>query len=166
MKDVHIVVIIIIIVAGFFILSGRPAPTEYTETRATETHSDIFFNYEIIRYPASVEITGLSEEVPTIGFNIDPDKLAFGMLLGEDGTSKRQINLTNRYDRPARVTIEVYGNIKPLLVFSKNHFILDEKTSLEVIADTTDQAPGNYSGEVDVIIQRSKYGLLNSLLGY
>ena len=62
-----------------------------------------------------------------------------------------------------KIILKAYGNISPLVVFSKNNFVLEpkEKVSIDVFLHSKDFEPGNYSGEIDVVSQKPIYNFLS-----
>ncbi|MEM5879268.1 MAG: hypothetical protein QXK48_03925 [Candidatus Aenigmatarchaeota archaeon] len=151
--------------ALLFILSGyQPGPKEFVTNRTFETRSDFFFNYEIIRYPSSVSVssTGPTEEKLKIGVVVDPWNLNFGIIPVGKNFGTRFIDLENPTDKDVKINFKVYGNISPFVNFTKNDFILHkkEKITIEVKFYAEQAKIGNYSGEIDVIIQKPKYDFL------
>ena len=69
--------------------------------------------------------------------------------------------------KKVKVSFEAYGSISQLLGFSGNGIILlpGESATVKVFLKTTNSTQvGNYSGEVDVVIQKPKYDFLYSIL--
>jgi hypothetical protein len=156
----------IVIVAPIF-LSMRPAPESFVRNRSLERYEDMLFNYDIVRYPAAAEIQ--SPEQPgdiVIGMNVDSDYINFGSILGGGGTSKRQINLSTKDSGNYKIMLRAFGEISKFIKFSENDFVLSGKKSVYVIMDTAGQNPGNYTGEIDVLVQKSKSTFLKAILGY
>jgi hypothetical protein len=166
MKIGIILVLIIIVVAFLFIFSKEPpAPEEFVKNRTVENYSTFFYNYEILRYPSNVEIKpteNINENV-VLGFVTDPWNINFGIIPGNGSYATRTIEISNKEDIDNEITLKVYGNISPLVVFSKNRFILkpNEKTSIEVFLYSKDSEPGNYSGEIDVLSKKAIYNFLS-----
>jgi hypothetical protein len=101
----------------------------------------------------------------TIGANTGTDELDFSRI--ESGASvKKQLNLTTNDGKMSRITLKSKGTIEPLLSFGKNDFLLDGNEMISVVMDSGGRAPGNYTGEVAVTVQRSGHDLLRQLLGY
>jgi len=149
----------------FLILTNLPyEPKGFVANRTFETHSDLFFNYEIIRYPSRVEVSEVisSQEKLTLGVVVDPWNLNFGIIPAGKNFATRFIDLANLREKDAKVSFKVYGNISPLVNFTKNDFILkpNESATIEVKFYAESAKIGNYSGEIDVIVQRPKYEFL------
>jgi hypothetical protein len=152
------IVLIISIIFLVLLLAGNMKPSIPTEESFA---SNLFFNYEITRYPSSAEVISvlLGKNI-TIGVDIGPDNLNFGAIPGNGSISKRFINLTN-LDKNARVYLEAVGTIKPFVGFDKNDFLINsnEKITVSVFFNTTNANIGNYSGNIYLVVERSKYDL-------
>lgn len=152
-----------------FLISYQPKPKEFVTNRTFETYSDLFFNYEITKYPSSGEVSTVqpTQERLTLGVTIDPWNLNFGVIPAGNNFGTRFINLVNKKEN-AKISFKVYGNISPFVNFSKNDFILHSKenVTVEVNFYTASAKVGNYSGEIDVIVQRPKYDFLYSFWGF
>ncbi|MFH1473656.1 MAG: hypothetical protein ABIE55_02060 [Candidatus Aenigmatarchaeota archaeon] len=166
MKVVGIVVLVFLVVAFLFIFSKQPpVPEEFVSIRTVENYSTFFHNYEILRYPSSVEIMPIENlnETIVIGFVTDPWNINFGIIPGNGSYVTRTIEVSNKGGDNNEVFLNAYGNISPLVVFSKNNFILkpDEKASIEIFLYSKDSEPGNYSGEIDVVSKKAIYNFLS-----
>lgn len=165
--------LLVLIIALFLIaLPARiqeTEPEEFVENMTFTTYSDLFFDYEITRYPTGVEITPSKflEKESVIGVVIDPWNLKFGIVPTGGSFVRRYVELTNVMERAGKVSFKVYGNIKPLVSFSKNDFILheNENSTVTVFLSATN-VTGNFSGEIDVIAQKPKYDFLYKILGW
>ena len=129
-------VVSIIVVLLLFInnnLQEPEPPKEFVTNKTIETYSNMFFSYEIIRYPSSVEIVNPNENV-TLGFVVDPWNLNFGIVPGNGSYVKRSIDIANLENKNKKVFFKVYGNIMTLIEFSKDDLILkpNEKISINV----------------------------------
>src|SRR3989304_6911103 len=152
-------IVVPILLYILFLYFPEDTPTTFVTNRTVETRSNFLYNYEIIKYPTAVEIINVNvEEKAKIGIVTDPWNLNFGIIPGNGSSVKRQINVNNLKSGAAKIMLRVYGNIKPFVVFSKNDFILkkDESQSIDVIFISGNSTRGNYTGEVQIIIQRSK----------
>lgn len=167
MKKKGVAIIALAVVFLFFLSSYTASltftfktPVNSVANRTIETYSDAFFDYELIRYPSRAEIADprkFSEEF-SIGFNLDPWNLDFGLIPGNGSFSKRFINLTNN-GNDAKVVLATYGNISDMISFSSNNFMLKKsaKSSVDVSFNTGRFLEGSFGGEIDVIIQKPKY---------
>jgi hypothetical protein len=158
-----IVAVLIVIVMFFFIASMGPfEPKEFVSEREVLNSSSMIFSYNIIRYPTSAEVLQYSGENISMGFVTDPWNIKFGSVIGNGTTVKRFIGIKSSAGKYSRINIRAYGNITPMVGFSKNNFILSENESvaIEVMFDTQNASYGNYSGEIDVVSKTPKYNLL------
>ncbi|MEM7825063.1 MAG: hypothetical protein QXO27_03780 [Candidatus Aenigmatarchaeota archaeon] len=169
---IKIGILFIIIVFGILLavlISYQPQPKEFVTNRTFETRSDLFFYYEITKYPSSAEVLPiqLTQERLTIGVVLDPWNLNFGTIPAGNNFGTRFINLVNKKENDVKIRLKVYGNITPFVNFSKNNFILlpKENVTLEVHFYAATAKIGNYSGEIDIVAQRPKYGFLYSFWG-
>ena len=160
-KEMIILTIIVLIIVSLFVFSNSqepPEPTEFVKNKTVVTYSNLFFNYEILKYPSNVEITSLKNinESIVLGLVTDPWNINFGIIPGNGTFVKRNIELTNKEEKDIKIILRSYGNISPLVVFSKNDFILKpkEKASIDIFLYSKNAEPGNYSGEIDVISQK------------
>jgi len=165
--------IIIIFVIAFFIflliLLREPSESQdIVKDKLVLNYSNLLFNYKIIRYPSSVEITPSSEGNMNVEIVTDPWNLNFGGVPGNGSSIKRYIGITNLKEKYNKIKIKPYGNISLLVNFSKNDFTLKENESavVEVGLYTDTAKSGNYSGEIDVIIKVPKYDFLSILLWF
>ena len=168
-KDRKKVFLLAFVLALFiFVVIMRPGQKEIVESMLVEESEDLFFVYQTTRYPASVEVIQTEPEKQgiLIGLAIDPWNLNFGIVpIGSTG--RRFIDLFNLQDDDVKVKFEVYGNISPMISFSKNNFILKKgkNSTVDTIAQTTDvDLPGNYTGEIDVILKKPKYDFIYRFL--
>lgn len=97
-----------------------------------------------------------------IGVVVDPWNLNFGIIPVGKNFGTRFIDLENPTDKDVKINFKVYGNISPFVNFTKNDFILHkkEKITIEVKFYAEQAKIGNYSGEIDVIIQKPKYDFI------
>jgi hypothetical protein len=133
--------------------------------------SDLFYDYEINRYPSAAEIVELNQEKTIIGFDVDPTKLNFGMIPINGSYSRKTVNLTNMVDRGAKIYLDAYGNIRPYVSFGESRITLrkGESREIEIIFNSKTEnltAPlGNYTGEIDIVTQVPKYNFIYALWG-
>jgi len=159
-KEITIAIVILIIF--LFIATLDPSgPTELANEKTIANYSNLFFDYKIIRYPTNVEIIPTTEENINLGIVTDPWNIKFGVIPGNGSSVRRYINIKNINGNYSKIKLKVYGNITPLVNFSKNDFILNgnESVAVEVNLYTESAEFGNYSGEIDVTIKAPKYDL-------
>jgi len=157
---------IIMIIFLFIVFSEPSEPKELvSEDKAILNYSSLLFDYKIIRYPTSVEIISSEEENINLGFVTDPWNLKFGTVPGNGSSVNRYINVKNLRESYSKIRLKAYGNITPLVNFSRSDFVLNENESIAIeVTLYTDSAEfGNYSGEIDVIIKIPKHDLLKIL---
>jgi hypothetical protein len=161
------------IIAGIFVLgaiiaamTAQPKIDVTIEERALSTHSDIFFTYTTVRYPSNVEIVVPSTGNFTIGVNVDTDKIDFGVIEESGGSVKRQINLTTKDGKNSRIHAKALGSIAPMLTFDRNDFTFNGMGIVYVTFDSGSYPAGIYTGEVDIVVQRSNSDILRYIVGY
>jgi hypothetical protein len=147
----------LVVLAALFVLflAGMQRPALTGES----TNSNLFFNYEIVKYPSSAEIIpAIPGKNITIGVDISPDNLNFGIIPGNGSVSTRFINVTN-LQADAKICLEATGSIKPYVGFDKNYFNLksNEKADITIYFNTTYAGVGNYSGYIYLVVERPKY---------
>lgn len=165
-KEVILIIIAAILIIFLFIVTIEPPePKDFVIDKVVLNYSNAFFNYKTVRYPTSVSIVPSQEENFDIGFVTDPWNLKFGVAPGNGSYIKRFINVKNLNEGYNKISLKVYGNITPLVNFSKNNFILNENEStvVEVGLYTESAKIGNYTGEIDIIIKTPKYDFLKTL---
>jgi len=161
-KTVLITFLIVIIFLFVLInLQEPPEPKEFVKNKTAFNYSTLFFSYNILRYPSHVEIIPLENEneIALIGFVTDPWNINFGIIFGNGTFAKRNIELANLEEENIKIILKAYGNISPLIAFSKNNFILKpkEKVSIDIVLHNKNFEYGNYSGEIDVIARKGIY---------
>ena len=159
-KEITIAIVILIIF--LFIATIDPSePTELANEKTITNYSNLFFDYKIIRYPTSAEIVPVTEENINLGVVTDPWNIKFGVIPGNGSSVRRYINIKNTNGNFSKIKLKTYGNITPLVNFSKNDFILNgnESAVIEVNLYSESADVGNYSGEIDVIVKAPKYDL-------
>jgi len=165
MKKINLILIIFSFTALFLLLTNLPyQPKSFVQNKTFEKHSDLFFNYEIIRFPTSAEVSPYqpNQQKLSLGVVVDPWNLNFGRIPSGKNFATRFIDLSNLKEKDAKVIFKVYGNISPFVNFSKNNFILkpNESVTVEVKFYAEKAEIGNYAGEIDVIVKRPKYDFL------
>jgi len=152
---------LIIVISSYYFY-----PREFVKNQTFEIYENPFFIFEKARYPSNVEIVEKGEEGMLLGFVTDPWNLNFGIIpLGGYGT--RSITLFNSESSKVKVKLKAYGEIKDLVRFEKNDFILkpNEKVNVNIFLNTTNSTRiGNYTGEIDVIIKKPRFNFFEILL--
>lgn len=91
------------------------------------------------------------------GFDVDTEKLAFGMVSPGGNSCTRFIDLSNKKDYPLKIYINFYGDFADWVSVSNNYFILNpgEEKKLSFSASAPgDAAYGNYTGKVRFVFKR------------
>lgn len=161
-----IIIFAIVLIIFLFILTREPAePKEFVNDKVVLNYSNLFFNYKIIRYPTSVNIVPFTVENIEVGIVTDPWNLKFGDIPGNGSYVKRYVNVKSFEEKYNIIKLKAYGNITPLVNFSKNDFVLGENESyaIEVNLYTNLFKIGSYNGEIDVIIKVPKYEFLKTI---
>ena len=162
MKPVFGLALIVLIAIMFWYASAGPSePTNYVSNKTYSNFSNLLYSYEILRYPSNVEIMdfGQLNENVTLGFVTDSWNINFGSIPGNGTYVERSIEFTNKNDGQSKVDIRAYGNISPRIHFSQSSFVLErgEKAQVSIYLFSNNTEPGNYSGEVDVIVKKAIY---------
>lgn len=164
MKTILILLIFAVVIVLILNLSGPSGPAEFVKNRTVETYSNLLFNYEIIRYPSSAEITpaGSLNGSIILGFVTDSWNINFGSVPANGSYVTRSIKLSNIQDKDASVMLRSYGNVSSLIDFGNNDFFLKpaENVSVDIFMNSKNFPVGNYSGEIDVIIKKPIYNFL------
>jgi hypothetical protein len=133
----------------------------------SDKKADLFFVYDIVKYPANVEIVELKNEstIP-LGMSCESYNLSFGIIpIGVK--SKKIINLANDKEEIYKVEIYAYGNISPMVSFDRNNFILKKGDEIKVTVTVDSnlcKKPGKYFGEIDVVSKRARIPFLSVIL--
>ena len=91
------------------------------------------------------------------GFDVNTEKLTFGMITPTGSSCTRYIFISNKKDYPLKVYISFYGNFADWVSVSDNYFVLkpDEEKKLSFTASAPrDAAYGNYSGTARFVFKR------------
>jgi hypothetical protein len=154
----------VLIVLIISLSSQQTEPKKFVANRTFLTRSDLFFSYETTKYPsgAQVAVAQPTQERLTIGVATDPWSLNFGIIPYGDNFGTRYVDLINKKDRDVKVSLKTYGNITPFVNFSKNNFFLHPNENITIKAQfyATSAKIGNYSGQIDITVQRPKYDFL------
>ncbi len=154
------------ILAINFLINYQYEPKGIVANRTFISYSDLFFNYEITRYPSSVEVAPVQpeQEKLLLGISADPWNLNFGIIPAGKNFGKRFVSLVNLKEKDVKIVIKAWGNISSFVKFSKNNFILHpkENVTVEVGFYAEGAEAGNYTGVIDVIVQKPKYDFIYS----
>ena len=128
---------------------------------------NLFFTYEINKYPSYVEISNISDRNLSIGFSLESSSLNFGVVPTGGNMGKRFLTLTNMQNDTAKMLFRTYGNISDMIKFNDNDFYLeiDVVKPIEIILETNENTPvGYYSGEINLVVKRAKYDFIKWFL--
>jgi|GEM_PF-3830424 hypothetical protein len=135
-----------------FLFKFEIAPTSNLTQIKIEKASDLFYDYEIFRYPVRARVL---KGVFDIGINANPNTLDFGELpLGSKG--KKFIWLNNS-EKEVKVEIKIFGEINPFLKIDEKSFELKSKESKLIQIEFYALKEGNFTGELDILIKKPKY---------
>ena len=134
-------------------------PKVLVENMTVLTKSDLFYDYEITKYPSKVEVIDLKsgKKRNVIGISTDLIIFNFGIMpVGENQVIKTMtFNKTD--DMKVKVNLVAFGNISDMISFSKNNFYLNDEDKVFVFLNLTENTHlGNYTGEIDAIIKKEK----------
>jgi hypothetical protein len=159
------IIILVVALAAVIVWQGIPAKREFVQNETFERTSDLFYDYETTRYPSNVEIISTNDLNITIGIVTDQWNLNFGIIPNGGSHATRHLNVSNMEGKPVKASFATYGAIKSLISFSSNGVMLNpgDSVSFDIFLNTTGKtAPGNYSGEIDMVIQKPKYNFVYS----
>lgn len=94
-----------------------------------------------------------------MGFNIDTDKIWFGIVKGH-ATSTRRLHLTNDLDQKILIKMTPSGDITPYLTMNMWQVILQPKEEKEVgisVRFPPGTPEGNYTGTLKVVFKKSVF---------
>ena len=128
-----------------------------------------FLNYyyveDVIVYETDVNIGGFNEA----GFNLDPDKLHFGIVPYNSPTAFRMMDFNNNKGYPLKFTLKSKGDMADWLYFEvegktykKVSFQVDsddmESIKIKFNANSDDvQKDYYYTGEIIVVVKRTTF---------
>ncbi|MBN2013674.1 MAG: hypothetical protein JW778_00690 [Candidatus Altiarchaeota archaeon] len=151
-----------------FMLSGKTAePEEYVQRITREGDESLFFDKIIDRIPARVSVVHPRTENNTIkvGVSADTNELNFGVVI-QNMSVRKFLNIASDDASTVKICIVSYGNISSFIRAEQVDFIMEKGDSTEVMLEFNGDLVGNYTGEVDVVTKKPKYGFLESLLPF
>jgi hypothetical protein len=159
--------------AAYSLGSSSPEPViaqqlSVLEEPTTYFPSSALYDYEVTAYPTSVEVveSGPVTETITIGLVSDKDNLKFGKVPAGNNFVRREVQLTNTLDTPAFVYAQSFGSISDFVELNGGGVVLEggEGTTVTVDFATAGAEIGSYDGQIHIIVKRSKYPVLSSLM--
>ena len=167
MKRIIPIIALAVIVAAMLFVFGTTAPPEprdYVQTETFANFSNIFFDYEIFRYPSNVQIRDINDPSGNVTWGVvtDPWNINFGVIPGNGTVVQRNMVLTNKKDSDSLISLKAYGNISDKITFSKNDFVLKtgENQSIDIFFSSNMTEYGNYTGEIDIVVKKAIYNFL------
>lgn len=164
-----IILVMILIVIGAVLLDTTPLPAGEAKKIVAEHSENIFFEKNIIRIPAQGAIIPPRVEnnngTITAGVSVDSDRLNFGRIQSNLSGITRLMNITYPFRTGSvKICVMVQGDIKQFLETPDREFIMSSGEKKEVQIRFSGSAIGNFTGEVDVLAKKPKYGFFDLLL--
>ncbi|MCK5452665.1 MAG: hypothetical protein KAI51_04450, partial [Candidatus Aenigmarchaeota archaeon] len=128
---------------------------------------NLFFTYEISKYPTSVEISNIEGQNISIGFSLESTSLDFGVVPTGGAIGMRFLTLKNTQDDTAKMLFFAYGNISSMIHYNDNNFHLKPEVTkdIEIMLKTDKNTPvGDYSGEINLVVKRARYNFMKLFL--
>ncbi len=162
-----VVFLSILVTLGFILLNGTPAPEEYVQRITRENTEDFFFKKVIDRIPARGVIIyrDIDNETIKVGVSTDPHELNFGVVSQNTTGITKILNIHNK-DVNVKTCVVPYGDIKQFVEIKNKEFVMKTDEKREITIRFSGDKIGNYTGEIDVITKKPKYGLLEPLLPF
>lgn len=110
-------------------------------------------------FPASVEISDPKQDVASIGFGPDYSSLNFGIVPTGGNYARKFLEMSNGGDSEILIMLNAEGDIKSMIVFEKNNFVLGpgEYSKVPIVLKTTNStAVGNYTGTIFISKVKAK----------
>ena len=140
------------LVLFLFLFRFRISPAQNLTQVKFEKKSDLFYEYEIFRYPVRAKVL---KGVFNVGVSVDTNILDFGELpLGSKG--KKTIWLNNSEEKEVKVEIIIFGEIKPFLKVEEESFVLTANEKKPIIVEFNALKEGNFTGELDILIKKPR----------
>ena len=142
------------------------APKGMVTASIVERSEGLLLTYERVRYPANVTV--VSPDSETVGFDIEKHSLNFGVIPAGGGAG-RFLDIRNPENRVIKIRIETHGNISDFITLSESEIVLEpgEERSIQVSFDPEDATePGEYSGEIDITKIISRNPIADGILGW
>jgi len=159
---IFILIVLLTIFSIIFYVNSNPMlkQAEKIENMTFEKKENLFFTHEIIRYYSRTEIKKFepNRTIEKLGINVDDWYIDFGRM-PQGYFGHKTINLTNSKTEPYRIRVYALGNISELIYFGKNDFFIKSGENIQLHVDMKtdmDTKPGNYTGEIDVVISIPK----------
>lgn len=162
-----VLLFVAVAVTSYLILSdSTPEPTDHVLAKTRHQTDGMFFTKAVDRIPARaiIVLPEVNNDTIKVGVSADKSELNFGVVLQNMSVTKF-VEINNK-DVTVKECILSYGSIGPLIKIPENNFVLKTGESKAVTLAFSGSELGNYTGEVDVITKKPKYGFLDFLLPY
>lgn len=155
-----LVVFALTLVVLSLVSSPVKEPVAFVENRTVITKSDLFYEYQITKYPTKVEIVESEDDLSKmIGISTEPWIFDFGVIPQTQASVKKILTLNDIKEGKLNVELTVFGNISDMVSFSKNDFYLEGDEEVFVFLNVTEETKlGNYNGEIDIIVKKESFG--------
>jgi len=166
-----IIIILLLVLISFSLLDFisrnsrldlKPSANLSENVSSFEQKENLFFRYEIIRYPSSINVTDFNpnETKTYVGMSGDRTNFNFGFI-PRSSSSRKSLNLTNNQVKSYQMKFFVFGNISELVKLGRSLVLKPgENVEVPVRAQTNLGTPiGIYTGEVDVVTVLPKNSL-------
>lgn len=163
-----IILVMVIAVIGSVLLDSTPLPSGEAEKIVAERSENIFFEKHIIRVPAKGAIIPRivdNNGTITAGVSVDSDRLDFGRIQSNLSGITRLVNITYPFNTGSvKICVMSQGDIQKFLETPNREFVMSSGEKREVAIRFSGSAIGNFTGEVDVLAKKPKYGFFELLL--
>lgn len=151
----------IVLTLGAIYTEGYNLPENFVNEESVDHSPGFFMINDIIRYPAKANVTPLdiSKNI-TVGVAAQTSELNFGNV-PQNITIRKFISLRNNEKTPVRICVLGRGDIAPHIQLTQgDDFVIqgNRARDMEMTFNSTDI--GSYSGEVDIIVRKPRYGLI------
>ncbi len=150
---------LLLLIPVFLALFFRSLPKQLSDEPSVVVRDFLVFTEEITSYPAKVTFIKNSKR---IGISSDVDKIDFGIVA--TGTKvRKKIFLFNNNPCSVRVYIIPRGSIAEVVEAERSFTLRPfENKTVELTAFSLKE--GNYTGEIEVLIRKPRFGWLTWLI--
>jgi hypothetical protein len=163
-----IILVMIVIVIGAVLSDSTPLPVGEAKKIVAERSENMLFEKNIVRIPAVGTIIPPAVDnngTITAGVSVDSDRLNFGRIQSNLSGITRLMNITYPFRTGSvKICVIAQGGIQPFLETPDREFVMSSGEKKEVQVRFSGGAIGNFTGEVDVLAKKPKYGFLEPLL--
>ncbi len=97
----------------------------------------LYWNYFSIQDVVVYQMDAWIAEPQNVGFNLDPDKLHFGLVGLNSPYAYREIIFTNPYNETAKISVHAEGNMTPYISYGYQGVSYADPYSFTLEADET-----------------------------